>query len=64
MEKESRIRIKVKVRAIEKIQELYKTQVKKKEFMIKNNVHVSDKMLKVEDLMKNRPIIRSSQKDF
>lgn len=64
MEKESRIRIKVKVRAIEKIQELYKTQVKKREFMIKNNVHVSDKMLKVEDLMKNRPIIRSSQKDF
>ena len=59
MEKESRIRIKVKVRAIEKIQELYKTQVKKKEFMIKNNVHVSDKMLKVEDLMKNRSIIRS-----
>ena len=64
MEKESRIRIKVKVRAIEKVQELYKTQVKKREFMIKNNVHVSDKMLKVEDLMKNRPIIRSSQKDF
>ena len=59
MEKESRIRIKVKVRAIEKIQELYKTQVKKREFMIKNNVHVSDKMLKVEDLMKNRSIIRS-----
>ena len=59
MEKESRIRIKVKVRAIEKIQELYNTQVKKKEFMIKNNVHVSDKMLKVEDLMKNRSIIRS-----
>ena len=59
MEKESRIRIKVKVRAIEKVQELYKTQVKKREFMIKNNVHVSDKMLKVEDLMKNRSIIRS-----
>ena len=45
--------------ANEKIQELYKTQVKKREFMIKNNVHVSDKMLKVEDLMKNRSIIRS-----
>ena len=59
MEKESRIRIKVKVRAIEKVQELYKKQVKKREFMIKNNVHVSDKMLKVEDLMKNRSIIRS-----
>ena len=63
-QKKGRSRIKVKVRAIEKVQELYKTSVEKKQMMIKENIHVSDKRIEMDKVIKNRSLIRNKRADF
>ena len=63
-QQKGRARIKVKVRAIEKVQELYKTSVEKKQMMIKENIHVSDKRIEMDKVIQNRSLIRNKRKDF
>ena len=64
LKKKGKSRIKVKVRAIEKVQELYKTSVEKKQMMIKENIHVSDKRIEMEKVIQNRSLIRNRRADF